>query len=84
MEILTAIVLGVVAGLVMKFIFLKDAPVIWAAAFGVVGGVAAYYLQGALEGDVATAVTTTALALLVAGLLYEVWTRFGGKTGHTA
>jgi uncharacterized membrane protein YeaQ/YmgE (transglycosylase-associated protein family) len=75
MEILTAVVMGIIAGLLVKALFLKDSHIMWDAAFGVVGGLAAYYLRTALTGDVNTAVFTLGIAVVVAGLIHEVWDR---------
>ncbi len=61
----------------MKALFLKDSPIVWDAVFGIVGGLVAYYMATALTADIARYVATTATALLVAGLLHEVWRRFG-------
>ncbi|MCA1840487.1 MAG: hypothetical protein ABR507_03785 [Actinomycetota bacterium] len=76
MEILTAVVMGIIAGLLVKALFLKDSHIMWDAAFGVIGGVVAYYLRTALTGHVNTAVFTLGIAVVVAGLLHEIWDRF--------
>lgn len=80
MEILTAIVVGVVAGILVKALFLKDSQLIWVALFGAVGGLAAYYLHSALTADVIKAVFMLGTAALIAGVFHELWNRFGGKT----
>lgn len=77
MEILTAIVMGIIGGLLVKALFLKDSHILWDAAFGVVGGIAAYYLSTALTADVTEAVFTVGTAVMVAGILHEVWKRLG-------
>lgn len=77
MEILTAVVLGIVGGLLMKALFLKDSHILWDAGFGVVGGLVAYYLATALTEDIAGYVATIATAVVVAGLLHMIWHRFG-------
>ncbi len=80
MEIITAVVMGAVAGLLIKALFLKDSPIIWSVAFGAIGGLVAYYLSTALTEDVTTALATVGTAVIVAGVLHELWNRFGGKT----
>lgn len=77
MEIITALVMGIVGGLLVKALFLKDSHILWDAVFGVIGGIAAFYLYGSLTADVSTAVFALGTAVVVAGLLHEVWTRFG-------
>jgi len=80
MEILTAVVMGIVGGVLVKALFLKDSPILWDAVFGVIGGLTAYYLSSsALNADVIKAVFTIATAVLVAGVLHELWKRFGGS-----
>lgn len=75
MEILTAVVMGIVAGLLVKALFLKDSQVLWDAIFGVVGGLAAYYLYTSLSTDITKAVFTLGTAVVIAGILHAVWTR---------
>ena len=77
MEILIAIVLGVVAGLLMKALFLNESHIMWDVAFGAIGGLGAYYLFQVLTGDVAEGVRTLGIALVVAGILHQLYTRFG-------
>lgn len=77
MDILMAIVLGIVAGLVMKALFLKDSHVAWDVAFGVIGGLVAYGLATAVTEDVARHIATTGTAVVVAGVLHEIWRRLG-------
>ncbi|MEO7819055.1 MAG: hypothetical protein ABIS18_07915 [Actinomycetota bacterium] len=77
MEIFTAVVMGVVAGLLLKALFLKDSHILWDAGFGAVGGLAAYYISTALTDDVTSAIATVGTAVIVAGILNELWTRFG-------
>lgn len=77
MEIFTAVVMGVVAGLLLKALFLKDSHILWDAGFGAIGGLVAYYISTALTDDVTSAIATVGTAVIVAGLLHEIWTRFG-------
>ncbi len=77
MEILTFIVMGIIGGLLVKALFLKESHIVWDAAFGAIGGVAAYYLSTSLTADVTQAVFTVGTAVVVAGLLHEVWKRLG-------
>jgi len=79
MEILTAVVLGIIGGLVMKALFLKESNILWAAVFGVVGGLVAYFLTTTVAGDVAEYVATIGTAVVVAGLLHRI-TNGLGKT----
>lgn len=74
-DILVAIVLGVVAGLLMKALFLKESPVAWDVAFGAIGGLVAYYLATAVTGNAARYIATFATAVVVAGVLHELWRR---------
>jgi uncharacterized membrane protein YeaQ/YmgE (transglycosylase-associated protein family) len=78
--VITAIVMGIVGGLLVKALFLKDSHIMWDAAFGVVGGIAAYYLYTSLTADVSKAVFALGTAVVVAGFLHEIWRRFGGHT----
>ena len=80
MEILIGIVMGAVAGLLVKGLFLKDSNIGWDAIFGVVGGVAGFYLYTALTAEVTKAVFALGSGVMVAGILHEVWRRIGGKT----
>ena len=73
---ITAIVMGIVGGLLVKALFLKDSHVIWDATFGAVGGLAAYYLYQSLTTDVAAAVFALGIAVVVAGVLHAIWSRF--------
>lgn len=76
MEILLAVVFGVVAGVLVKALFIKDSNVAWDLGFGAIGGLAAYYLRTALLTDtVVTYIFTIGTAVLVAGLLHEIWDR---------
>ena len=77
MVIAVAVVMGIIGGLVVKALFLKESHLVWDAAFGLVGGVAAYFLYRSLSVDVLRAVFALGTAVVVAGLLHEVWTRFG-------
>lgn len=70
-----AIVMGIVGGLLMKALFLKDSHVVWDAAFGAVGGLAAYFLYQSLTTDIAAAVFALGTAVVVAGVLHNIWTR---------
>lgn len=80
MEIFTGILMGVVAGLLVKALFLKDSHIGWDAIFGVVGGVAGFYLYSSLTAEVTKAAFALGSGVLVAGLLHEAWRRIGGKT----
>lgn len=73
---ITAIVMGIVGGLLMKALFLKDSHIVWDAVFGAVGGLAAFYLYGALTDEVGSAVSALATAVVIAGVLHAIWTRF--------
>lgn len=77
MEILTAVVLGIVAGLLMKALFLRESHIMWDVAFGAIGGLVSYGLVIAATPDVAGYVATIGTAVLVAGVLHEIWRRFG-------
>ena len=72
-----AIAMGILGGLVVKALFLKESNLTWDAIFGLVGGVAAYFLYRSLSVDVLRAVFALGTAVVVAGVLHEVWTRFG-------
>jgi uncharacterized membrane protein YeaQ/YmgE (transglycosylase-associated protein family) len=78
--IAVAVVMGIVGGLIVKALFLKESKLAWDAVFGLVGGVAAYFLYRSLSVDVLRAVFALGTAVVVAGLLHEAWTRIGGKT----
>jgi hypothetical protein len=78
-EIFTGILMGVVAGLLVKALFLKDSHIGWDAIFGVVGGVAGFYLYASLTTEVTKAVFALGSGILVAGILHELWRRVGGK-----
>lgn len=80
MVIAIAVVMGILGGLVVKALFLKQSKLAWDAAFGIVGGVAAYFLYRSLSVDVLRAVFALGTAVVVAGVLHEAWDRFGGKT----
>ena len=85
MEINTAIQKGVVAGLLVKALFLKDSHIGWDAIFGVVGGVAGFYLFSSLHTEVTKAVFALGSGILVAGVLHELWERLGhGGKGKAA
>lgn len=73
---LIAVVMGIVGGLLMKALFLRDSHVVWDAAFGAVGGVGAYYLYQSLTADVTQAVFALGTAVLIAGILHAIWSRF--------
>ena len=80
MEIFTGILMGVVAGLLVKALFLKDSNIGWDAIFGVVCGIAGFYLYTALSTEVTKAVFALGSGVVVAGILHELWRRLGGKT----
>lgn len=81
MEIFTGILMGVVAGLLVKALFLKDSHIGWDAIFGVVGGVAGFYLFSSLHTEVTKAVFALGSGILVAGVLHEIWRRIGHMGG---
>lgn len=70
-----AIVMGIVGGLLMKALFLKESHILWDAAFGAVGGLAAFYLYDALTADATEAIFALGTAVVVAGILHAVWSR---------
>src|SRR5205085_12039255 len=72
-----AIAMGILGGLVVKALFLKESNLIWDAIFGLVGGVAAYFLYRSLNVDVLRAVFALATAVVVAVVLHDVLTCFG-------
>lgn len=77
MEILAAVATGVVAGILMKALFLKGSSIAWDVVLGAVGGVFAYFLSTSLSETVYGYVALTGIALAVAGVLYGIWGRFG-------
>jgi uncharacterized membrane protein YeaQ/YmgE (transglycosylase-associated protein family) len=76
MELITAVVMGIVGGLVVKALFLKQSHMLWDAVFGLVGGVVAYFLFSSVSADVTRAVFALGTAVVVAGVLHEIWSRF--------
>lgn len=80
MEMLTGILMGIVAGLLVKALFLKDSNIGWDAIFGIIGGVAGFYLYTSLTAEVTKAVFALGSGVVVAGILHEVWRRIGGRT----
>ncbi|HLI57841.1 MAG TPA: hypothetical protein VKY26_12515 [Actinomycetota bacterium] len=80
MVIAIAVVMGIVGGLLVKALFLKQSKLAWDAIFGLVGGVAAYFLYKSLSVDVLRAVFALGTAVVVAGIIHEAWDRLGGKT----
>ena len=82
MEIFTGILMGIVAGLLVKALFLKDSHIGWDAIFGVVGGVAGFYLFSSLHTEVTKAVFALGSGVLVAGVLHELWNRIGSMGGR--
>jgi uncharacterized membrane protein YeaQ/YmgE (transglycosylase-associated protein family) len=77
MEILAAVATGVIAGILMKVVFLKGSSILWDVVFGAVGGVVAYFLSTALSQTVYGYVALTGVALAIAGVLYGISGRFG-------
>lgn len=75
--IAVAALMGIVGGLVVKTLFLKESNLTWDAVFGIVGGVAAYFLFKSLSADVLRAVFALGTAVVVAGVLHEVTKRLG-------
>jgi uncharacterized membrane protein YeaQ/YmgE (transglycosylase-associated protein family) len=73
--LIIAIVMGVVAGLLVKALFLKDSHIVYDVAFGAIGGLAAYFLNQNLTADVAQAVFALGTAVVIAGLLHAIWSR---------
>jgi hypothetical protein len=59
----------------MKALFLKDSHIVWDAAFGAVGGLAAFYLYDSLTADATQAVFALGTAVVVAGILHAIWSR---------
>lgn len=80
MVIAVAIVMGIIGGLIVKALFLKESNLMFDALFGLVGGVAAYFLYRSLSADVLRAVFALGTAVVIAGVLAEAWKRIGGKT----
>lgn len=74
-KVLIAIVMGVVGGLLMKALFLKESHIVWDAVFGAVGGLAAFYLYDALNADQTEAVFALGTAVVIAGLIHAIWSR---------
>lgn len=72
---ITAIVMGVVGGLLMKALFLRESHIIWDVAFGGIGGLSAFYLQRYLNDDVTVAVFALGVAVVIAGILHAIYTR---------
>ena len=66
-----AIAMGILGGLVVKALFLKESNLTWDAIFGLVGGVAAYFLYRSLSVDVLRAVFALGTAVVVAGVLHR-------------
>ena len=77
MVIAVAVVMGIIGGLVVKALFLKESSLVWDGIFGLVGGVAAYFLYKSLSVDVLRAVFALGTAVVIAGVLHELWARFG-------
>jgi uncharacterized membrane protein YeaQ/YmgE (transglycosylase-associated protein family) len=71
-----AIAMGIVGGLLMKALFLKDSHIIWDVVFGVAGGLAAFYLPRYLNDDVTGALFALGVAVVIAGVLSTIYTRF--------
>ena len=69
MEVLAAVVLGIVAGVFIKGVFLKDSSILWDVVLGAPGGLIAYFLAGALSEDVYGYVAMLGTATLIAGVL---------------
>jgi hypothetical protein len=75
-----AILMGIVGGLIVKALFLKESNLVFDAVIGAAGGLAAWFLYRSLSADVLRAVFATGTAVVIAGLAHEVWQRIGGKT----
>lgn len=75
MDVLIAVVMGIVGGLLIKALFLKDSHVVWDVIFGAVGGLAAFYLYDSLTADVTRAVFALGTAVVIAGILHAIWSR---------
>ena len=73
MEVLAAVVLGIVAGVFIKGVFLKDSSILWDVVLGAAGGLIAYFLAGALSEDVYAYVATLGTATLIAGVLVGIF-----------
>jgi uncharacterized membrane protein YeaQ/YmgE (transglycosylase-associated protein family) len=77
MEILAAVATGIVAGILMKVVFLKGSSILWDVVLGAVGGLVAYFLSTALSQTVYGYVALAGVALAIAGVLYGISGRFG-------
>lgn len=74
--IVLSIVMGIIGGLLVKTLFLKDSSVVYDAVFGVIGALVAYYLYTSLTADVTRALFTLGAAVVIAGILHFAWDRF--------
>lgn len=75
-----AILMGLVGGLIVKALFLKESNLVFDAVVGAAGGLAAWFLYRSLSADVLRAVFALGIAVVIAGLVHEAWQRIGGKT----
>ncbi len=76
MEVLVAVVLGIAAGIFIKGVFLKDSSMLWDVVLGATGGLVAYFLAGALSESIYGYVATLGTAVVVAGVLTGLVSRF--------
>ncbi len=80
MEVLAAVVLGIAAGIFIKGVFLKDSSILWDVVLGATGGLAAYFLAGALSESIYGYVATLGTAVVVAGVLAGIVGKVNRKT----
>ncbi len=76
MEVLAAVVLGIAAGFFIKGVFLKDSSMLWDVVLGATGGLVAYFLAGTLSESIYGYVATLGTAVIVAGVLTGLVSRF--------
>lgn len=80
MEVLAAVVLGIAAGIFIKAVFLKDSSMVWNVVLGATGGLAAYFMAGALSESIYGYIATLGTAVVVAGVLIAISGKFAGRT----
>ncbi len=77
MEVLAAVVLGIAAGIFIKGVFLRETNTMWSVVLGAAGGIVAYFLSTTLSEDIYGYVATLGTAVVVAGILTLITTKFG-------
>ncbi|MGQ0680156.1 MAG: hypothetical protein ACT4OM_10995 [Actinomycetota bacterium] len=77
MEVLTAVVLGIAAGILIKTVFAKEAEMIWSVVLGAAGGLVTYFLSTMLSEGIYEYIATLGTATVVAGVLYALVGKFG-------